>query len=104
MFALFKGQDGVLGRFWYFWHGLQDVSFTFFSLLPLTAAMQHFLPFLKYVLIEVPPAELIGPALGSSRFVLELSGMGSVMEIPWCLLPKATSCYQNIAALPSMPV
>ena len=44
----------------------------------LTAAAQHFLPLLKYVITGVPPALLMGSALASSRSVLELAGTDSV--------------------------
>ena len=79
------------------------VSLTFFSLLPLTAAVQHFLPFLKYDTTEVPPAQLMGPALGSSGSILELAGPGSLRHgtapVSSCKgHPCSTPRYQNVAA------
>jgi len=43
-----------------------------------TAAVQHFSPFLKYVITEVPPASLMASAFASDESLLELAGTGSV--------------------------
>ena len=53
------------------------VSFTF-SHSSLTAAVQHFSPFLKYVVTEVLLTSLIGSNLASGRSILDLAGAGSV--------------------------
>jgi len=55
-----------------------NVYLTLFSLLFLLAVALWFAPFLKYVATEVPPALLIGSALGSKRSVLELAETGRV--------------------------
>lgn len=39
-----------------------------------------FFTFLKYVITEAPPAQLVGPALGSSRSILQLAGTGSLWQ------------------------
>lgn len=69
---------------------LQVISLKYFLLLTLPAAAQHFLPFLKYVITKVLAASLVGSVLGSSVFVLDLIGTGSVQHRgeSWCFLTK----------------
>lgn len=75
----------------------------FLSILPLTAATHHFLPFFKYVITEMPPVQLMGPALGSSGSILELAGPAvSNMELLLVSSHKGYPCstprYQNLDA------
>lgn len=57
----------------------------------LTAAVQHFLPSLKYIPTEVPPAPLLGSALasrGASR--ASCKGLCPAQGKPWSILREAT--------------
>lgn len=70
----------------------------------LTVSAQHFLPFLKYILTEVPPTPLLGSALAStgaarasSKWLCPSKGKA------WSFLrghPSSTSCYQNLGTCP----
>lgn len=50
-------------------------------LFSLTAAVQHFLPYLKYIIAEAPPALLSGSALASTMYILEQAGTGCVQHV-----------------------
>lgn len=57
----------------------------------LTAAVQHFLPSLKYVLTEVPPAPLLGSALARRRASrATCKGLCPAQGKPWSTLREAT--------------
>lgn len=84
MFVPFKAQGGVSGS------GV--VYRICFSHIFLTAATEHFLSFLKYVITEMLPALLMGPALGSGRSILGVgwNRLSPTWSYSWSLLPKAT--------------
>ena len=77
--------------------------FSHVFLTPLTAALQHFLPFLKSIFTETPPAWLKGSAVSCGGSVLELAGKVCVWH--WAAAPGvfsqrppcSTPCYQNLA-------
>ena len=73
-----------------------------FSLLSLPAAVQPFLPFLKYVITEALPASVMGSALGSSGSVFEraVSDVGDGPTHPGLFSQKSSlqaNRYENLA-------
>lgn len=79
---------------------------SYFSYSSLTAAVQHFLLFLKYIITEAPLALLMGSALSNSRSVLELDETGSVRRVGsfWCLFAEGTpAALHSVKILPHKP-
>lgn len=72
----------------------------------LTAAVQHFLPSLKYIPTEVPPAPLLGSALARRRASrASCKGLCPAQGKPWSTLreatPAAAPATKTLAPAPS---